>query len=48
MGEEEDDVPKTPEWASKKCGVPEWTIKALARQFAKRSPLLPTILEEAM
>ncbi len=36
MGEEEDDVPKTPEWASKKCGVPEWTIKALARQFAKK------------
>ncbi len=28
----EDGIAKTPEWASKKCGVPEWTIKALARQ----------------
>lgn len=33
---DEDDVPKTPEWASKKCGVPEWTIKALAREFAEK------------
>jgi molybdopterin guanine dinucleotide-containing S/N-oxide reductase-like protein len=35
MGEE-DGVPKTPGWASVKCGVPEWTIKALARQFASK------------
>ncbi len=27
----EDGIPKTPEWASPKCGVPSWTIKALAR-----------------
>jgi trimethylamine-N-oxide reductase (cytochrome c) len=33
----EDGVPKTPEWASPKCSVPEWTIKALAREFATRT-----------
>jgi len=33
----EDSVPKTPEWASPKCGVPEWTIKALAREFAAKT-----------
>ncbi len=32
----EDGVPKTPEWASTKCGVPEWTIKALARDWASK------------
>jgi molybdopterin guanine dinucleotide-containing S/N-oxide reductase-like protein len=32
----EDGVPKTPAWASKKCGVPEWTIKAFAREWAKK------------
>jgi anaerobic selenocysteine-containing dehydrogenase len=32
----EDGIPKTPEWASKKCGVPEWTIKALARDWAAK------------
>jgi anaerobic selenocysteine-containing dehydrogenase len=35
MGKE-DGVPKTPAWASPKCGVPEWTIKALAREFASK------------
>ena len=29
-----DGEPKTPEWASGKCGVPEYTIKALARSWA--------------
>jgi trimethylamine-N-oxide reductase (cytochrome c) len=33
----EDGVPKTPEWASPKCGVPEWTIKALAREFGSKT-----------
>lgn len=32
----EDGIPKTPGWASPKCGVPEWTIKALAREWASR------------
>jgi molybdopterin guanine dinucleotide-containing S/N-oxide reductase-like protein len=35
MGKE-DGILKTPEWASAKCGVPEWTIKALAREFAAK------------
>ena len=30
-----DDEAKTPAWASPKCGVPEWTIKALARAWHK-------------
>ncbi|MBP1707252.1 MAG: molybdopterin oxidoreductase, partial [Chloroflexi bacterium] len=32
----EDNIPKTPAWASAKCGVPEWTIKALARDWASK------------
>lgn len=31
----EDGQPKTPAWASEKCGVAEWTIKAFARKWAK-------------
>jgi anaerobic selenocysteine-containing dehydrogenase len=33
----EDGVPKTAEWASGKCGIPEWTIKALAREWAQKA-----------
>lgn len=36
----EDGVPKTPAWASTKCGVPEWTIKALAREWASKTTSL--------
>lgn len=32
----EDRVPKTPAWASSRCGIPEWTIKALAREWASK------------
>ena len=33
----EDGIPKTPEWASPKCSIPEWTIKALARVWAVKT-----------
>jgi len=32
----EDGVPKDPAWAAERCGVPEWTIKALAREWATK------------
>ena len=32
----EDGIPKTPEWATPKCGIPETTIKALAREWASK------------
>jgi trimethylamine-N-oxide reductase (cytochrome c) len=35
LGKAADGLAKTPAWASEKCGVPEWTIKALARRWAK-------------
>ena len=31
-----DGEPKTPAWASEKCGVSEWTIKAVAREWATK------------
>ncbi|MFC1869621.1 molybdopterin-dependent oxidoreductase, partial [Thermodesulfobacteriota bacterium] len=37
LGKGDDSVPKAPAWASGKCGVPEWTIKALAREFAAKT-----------
>ncbi len=36
MGEDKDGIAKTPAWASAKCGVPSRTIKALARDWAKK------------
>ena len=35
-----DGQPKTPEWAAPLCGVPEWTIKALARQWGSKTTAL--------
>jgi molybdopterin guanine dinucleotide-containing S/N-oxide reductase-like protein len=40
----EDGVPKTPAWASPKCGVPEWTIKALAREWASKTTSISHVL----
>ncbi|MDR1359032.1 MAG: molybdopterin-dependent oxidoreductase, partial [Coriobacteriales bacterium] len=37
LGKGADGVAKTPAWASEKCGIPEWTIKALARKWAKKT-----------
>lgn len=32
----EDGIPKTPEWASERCGIPQHTIKAYARNLCKK------------
>lgn len=34
---EEDGIPKTPEWAEDKCGIPAYRIKALARYWASHN-----------
>jgi anaerobic selenocysteine-containing dehydrogenase len=33
----EDGTPKTPDWASPKCGIPAGTIKALAREWSSKT-----------
>jgi anaerobic selenocysteine-containing dehydrogenase len=33
---DEDGIPKTPAWAAPECGIPDYTIKALARHWAKK------------
>ena len=33
---DEDGIAKTPAWASPLCGIPEWTIKALAREWGSK------------
>jgi len=40
--------PKTPEWASPRCGVPVWTIKALARNWAKKRTSLAGFMGPGM
>ncbi len=40
LGKSEDNVEKTPEWASKICGVPAETIRNLARKMAKTRTML--------
>jgi len=37
---EDDGIPKTPAWAAPLCGVPEWTIKALARDWGTKATAL--------
>ena len=37
LGEDEEGIPKTPEWASERCGVPVHTIKAFARNISRKA-----------
>lgn len=36
LGEDEEGIAKTPAWAAERCGVPAYTIKAYARNVAKK------------
>ncbi|NTU89171.1 MAG: molybdopterin-dependent oxidoreductase [Actinobacteria bacterium] len=36
LGEDEEGIAKTPAWASERTGIPEWTIKAYARNRANK------------
>src|SRR5215204_534010 len=38
MASESDGVPKTPEWAEARCGIPAETIHRLAVEFATTKP----------
>ena len=40
----EDGIAKTPKWASPLCGVPVWTIKALARHWAEKATSIGQVL----
>lgn len=39
----DDGTPKTPEWAERITGIPSWTIKALARVWAKKRTSLGVV-----
>jgi trimethylamine-N-oxide reductase (cytochrome c) len=40
LGTDEEGIPKTPAWAAPLCGIPEYTIKALARKWGTRATAL--------
>lgn len=44
----EDGIPKTPKWAEKKCHVPSYTIKALARYWAKHNVSIGHVMGGSM